>query len=370
MKKNHDSISGAVFLVMIFLASGPWVPAQIGRTVKAPSQGIVPDVLGKTSVEAEAILKKSGYVCIVETLSVPIDAYRGREGKVVRQTPVAREKFAAGGRVKIVVYSPKIPLIPRVLGRRLPLIVKPRIVTPSNPQVNIRVWAYSSANMLTEGCPSYFNVLKTGSGVISKPVVVAWEIFGQNGVTLYADRMSFEPSKLYAKPSGPEGQFEIAASGFMLPIIFERVARKAVLTVDPDHAIAETDESDNGFELPFGRGESLPAAADPANVADLVPEFSPEMAEPPNNVGDRYLKFRLVNRGTANLRQPIKFYVILRTNDQDHVAQRDLAGTDLPVKPGESKMIDAQFFVASQYLRHGQGRRDRFGHGLPGARIR
>ena len=77
----------------------------------------VPDVTGKSRIEAEETIEKSGYRHKVEFHTSYKKKYQGQEGKVVSQSPEAGKQKRKGSEVKITVYNPSSIPVPNVAGK-------------------------------------------------------------------------------------------------------------------------------------------------------------------------------------------------------------------------------------------------------------
>jgi subtilase family serine protease len=66
----------------------------------------VPDVVGKSRQDAEAIIERKGFQLKVDNLTSFKEIYRGEEGMVILQSPEAGKQRPEGSEVTITVYSP------------------------------------------------------------------------------------------------------------------------------------------------------------------------------------------------------------------------------------------------------------------------
>lgn len=81
-------------------------------------------------------------------------------------------------------------------------------------------------------------------------------------------------------------------------------------------------------------------------ASSLVPEYDSSCLSAPDSYGNRKVTIRVANRGTQELRRPFKYKVHLRRQgDLSIQAAREFSPGDLPLKPGETKMIDASFAI-------------------------
>jgi beta-lactam-binding protein with PASTA domain len=85
---------------------------SITITVYSPS---IPNLIGLTQKVAEELIEKRGFLAEVKLYTYFKKEYRGREGKVVSQSPEPGTQIPKGTEVNITVYN--APLIPNLLGK-------------------------------------------------------------------------------------------------------------------------------------------------------------------------------------------------------------------------------------------------------------
>lgn len=76
----------------------------------------IPNVIGKSQIEAEEIINETGYLPEVKYFSSYLEKYQGQEGKVVLQRPEADRENYRGTSITITVYNPPT-LVPSVVGK-------------------------------------------------------------------------------------------------------------------------------------------------------------------------------------------------------------------------------------------------------------
>ncbi len=88
--------------------------SEVIITVYSPPS--IPNVIGKSQIEAEEIINETGYLPEVKYFSSYLEKYQGQEGKVVLQRPEADREDYQGTSITITVYNPPT-LVPSVVGK-------------------------------------------------------------------------------------------------------------------------------------------------------------------------------------------------------------------------------------------------------------
>lgn len=316
------------------------------------SQGsvIVPDVLGKTAEEARKEMERAGLRSEVELIAeIHVDC-KVNPGRVVGQSPPGGTKVSPSTSVKIFVYQPM--LAKPVLPAKKPVVaprpqLKPGVViAPSD--IDLSVLAGSRSTFMDFGKTIDIWVIKKGTGEIKSPVLVDWTAADANGHSLDSGRISLPPATIYDYDklgSGGATQPQQPSAKFSVPEYLEQWSCKILLSADPANQIQETDENNNAYEFKFGACQRLPDLGGAA-VTDLAPEYDSSCLSAPDSYGNRKVMIRVANRGTQELRRPFKYKVYLRRQgDQTIQAARELSPGDLPLKPGETKVIDTSFTI-------------------------
>jgi len=113
-KKEYQGQEGRVVLQRP--EAGTQMPqgSEVNITVYNPAS--IPNVVNKSQIEAEEIIKKTGYLLEVKYFTSYLEKYQGQEGKVVLQKPEAEREEYQGSSITITVYNPST-LIPSVVGK-------------------------------------------------------------------------------------------------------------------------------------------------------------------------------------------------------------------------------------------------------------
>lgn len=88
--------------------------SEVIITVYSPPS--IPNVIGKSQIEAEEIIDETGYLPEVKYFSSYLEKYQGQEAKVVLQRPEADRENYRGTSITITVYNPST-LVPSVVGK-------------------------------------------------------------------------------------------------------------------------------------------------------------------------------------------------------------------------------------------------------------
>jgi osmotically-inducible protein OsmY len=223
------------------------------------------------------------------------------------------------------------------------------LILPNPPNVELSIWALDISKSIVVGSDGYstkVKVTKDGKGVISQDISISWQLVDRNDTPIYNNQFSVSPDEF--EPL--RGTSKTCAEAMItIPSMYDRIGCGILLTVDPENRIKEWKEGNNTYRAKFGNCEPPPQAADSSKLVDLAPEYSSDCLSSPDQHNRRKLQFKIANHGPGELRQTIKYYILLhKTRGQDVVAMRELKPWDLPIKAGEARLIDADFSIGQE----------------------
>jgi len=220
------------------------------------------------------------------------------------------------------------------------------LALPNPPNVELSVWAANISKSIVVGSDGYSTmakVTKDGKGVISQDISVSWQLVDRDDNPIYNSQFSVSPDGFETLQGTSKTYVETTIT---IPSMYDRIGCGLLLTVDPENKIKELKEGNNTYRAKFGNCEPPPEAADSSKLVDIVPEYSSDLLSAPDQWGRRKLQFKIANHGPGELRQRIKYYILLhKTKGQGVVAMRELKPWDLPIKAGEARLIDADFNI-------------------------
>jgi hypothetical protein len=223
------------------------------------------------------------------------------------------------------------------------------LILPNPPNVDFSIWALDISKSIVVGSDGYstkVKVFKDGKGVISQDISVDWQIVDRSDNPIYNNKFSVSADGFESLPGTSQTYAETTIT---IPSMYGRIGCGLLVTVDAENKVKEWKEENNTYRAKFGNCEPPPQAADSSKLVDLVPEYSSDCLSSPDQNGRRKLQFKIVNHGPGELRQAIKYYVLLhKTKGEGIAAMRELKPWDLPIEAGEARLIDADFDIGQE----------------------